>query len=298
MALVVIPPPPGPLVDVGGYRLHVARAGDNGPAVLFDSGLGGSTLLWANTLPLVASSARCFAFDRAGYAWSDPAPAHTKRTTTQNVAEMRVALTALGVEPPYVLVGHSLGGVHMLTWAYQHREEVIGLVLVDSSHPQMFERMPGMPSERITRLSFGLIVGLGRMGLLRWLGWPLTKATIHNLDRLPPQTQTALKAFAQRPAHFEATYREALDTPASFAAAQGDPGSLGDLPILWLTADWWTTGKQTALKMAGVALREEAQKLSSRSRHVVVENCDHTDLPIVRPDAVADGVRWVIESRK
>ncbi len=293
MTLIPIPPPPGSLVDVGGYRLHVEHAGDNGPAVMFDSGVGGAALFWAHTLPLVASSARCYAFDRAGYAWSDPAPAHIKRTTTQNVAEMRAALTELGVEPPYVLVGHSLGGVHMLTWAYQHREEVTGLVLVDSSHPQMFEWMPGMPSERTIRLSFGLIVGLGRLGLLRWLGWPLTQATIHNLDKLPTQTQTALKAFAQRPAPFEPPSREALDTPASFAAAQGGPGSLGDLPIVWLTADWWTTGKQMALKTAGMALREEAQTLSSHSRHVIVENCDHTDLPIVRPDVVAEAIREI-----
>jgi hypothetical protein len=81
----------------------------------------------------------------------------------------------------------------------------------------------------------------------------------------------------------------------NFTSARGDKGSLGDLPLEVLTADYWVTGKQTPMKKAIVPLREEQAALSSRGRHLIVSGCDHTDMPIVQADAIADAVRHVLE---
>jgi hypothetical protein len=80
----------------------------------------------------------------------------------------------------------------------------------------------------------------------------------------------------------------------NFAQAKGEAGSLGDLPLEILTADWWMKGKQTPMKKASLPLREEMAKLSSRGRHLIVENCDHSNLPVVRPDAVAASVQRIL----
>jgi hypothetical protein len=75
------------------------------------------------------------------------------------------------------------------------------------------------------------------------------------------------------------------------------PGSLGDLPVTVLSADSWVTGKQTPMKQAMPALRDEQANLSTRGEHRIVEGCDHSDLPILRPDAVADAVRAMVNRR-
>lgn len=288
--------PPGVLYDVGGYRLHTQSCGSGSPAAVMDSGLGGNSILWTNSLTAVAEHTRACAFDRAGYAWSEPAPPDVPRTSRQIVVELRTLLEQAGTQPPYILVGHSSGGINMLVYAYQYPKEVAGLVLVDSSHPEMFERMPGVPGPKAVERTFRFIAGLGRTGLLRWLGLGLARRLLPDGERdLPPEAWQALVYFIQGTKEYQTAAREAHEGLENFAQARGAPGSLGDLPLEVLTADWWATGKQTAMKRAGLELREEMVKLSSRGRHHIVTGCDHTNLPVVRPDAVADSVRHVLE---
>src|SRR5688500_6640157 len=122
-----LPPPPGTLIDVGGYRLHFQIAVTGQPAVIMDSGLGATSILFAVVLPAVARFTHACAFDRAGYPWSDPAPPDVPRTSAQIVAELRIALQKAEIPPPYILVGLSFGGINMLTYALNYPDEVAGL---------------------------------------------------------------------------------------------------------------------------------------------------------------------------
>jgi hypothetical protein len=101
--------------------------------------------------------------------------------------------------------------------------------------------------------------------------------------------------MASQTKEYQTAAREASMGNENFAQARGSPGSLGDLPLEVLTADWWVTGVQTPMKKAAVPLREEQAALSSRGRHLIVSGCDHSNLPVVRPDAVADSVQHVLE---
>lgn len=83
----------------------------------------------------------------------------------------------------------------------------------------------------------------------------------------------------------------------SFRSAVSGPGSLGDLPLIVLSARWWVTGKQTPMKQAMPALRAEHVRLSTQGEHRIIESCDHSDLPILRADAVADAVRAICQTR-
>jgi pimeloyl-ACP methyl ester carboxylesterase len=121
--------PPGRLVDLGGRKLHLNCTGSGSPAVIVENGSSGFSMDWALVQPEVAKFTQVCTYDRAGHAWSEPGP--TRGSVEQTVDDLHFLLHKAGIQPPYVLVGASLGGIY--TRAYQRRypEEVVGLVLDD-----------------------------------------------------------------------------------------------------------------------------------------------------------------------
>ena len=126
-------------VQVQGRTLAYARAGNVLPTVIFESGLGDGKDTWSLVAPRIAKIASVLTYDRAGYGASSIA--NDGRSAAQVVNDLRELLSAGRLKPPYVLVGHSLGGLYMQYFARQYPNEVAGLVLVDSSHWQQEERM-------------------------------------------------------------------------------------------------------------------------------------------------------------
>lgn len=267
--------------------------------MILDSGLSGNSLLWACALPLISRQTQAVAFDRAGYAWSDSAPDGVPRTSLQIVNELRIALAGAGVPPPYILVGHSLGAINMLVFADHFPEEVAGLILVDPSHPDMLERVPGVPSAEAMQRSYGMLASLGRIGLMRWLGPLLLQRLLpHGKQVMPPEAWEGLVVFVSRPNDYHTASQEASFGPQSFAQARRASGSLGNLPIEVLRSERWVSGKITPMKQEVAQLHAELAELSSRGRVLTVSRCDHADLPVVRPDAVADSVQFILNKTK
>jgi pimeloyl-ACP methyl ester carboxylesterase len=131
-------PPPGELVDVGGRRVHLWRAGQGSPAVVVATSLGEPGHGWAEMQRRLAQHTTVVVYDRAGLGWSDPGP---WPTAARVVDDLHALLDATRIPPPYVLVGHSAGGLHVRLYAARHLEQVAGLVLVDSSHPDQPQRL-------------------------------------------------------------------------------------------------------------------------------------------------------------
>jgi pimeloyl-ACP methyl ester carboxylesterase len=123
-------PVPGQLFDVGGHRLHLHSQGRGSPAVIIDAGLSGASYDWETVSSGIFAFSRVCTYDRAGYGWSDPGP--RPRTSQRAVAELRTLLRQAKIEAPFILVGHSWGGLNVRLYASQHPEEVAGLVLVDA----------------------------------------------------------------------------------------------------------------------------------------------------------------------
>ena len=119
-------------VDIGGCRLHMLVTGRDNPVVVLESGTGDTISSWEKVQPEVAKFARVVAYDRAGLGMSDPAVTEP-RTTAQIARELHAALHKADLPPPYLLVGHSMGGFHVRLFAHQFPKEVAGLVLVDPS---------------------------------------------------------------------------------------------------------------------------------------------------------------------
>src|SRR5688572_14847470 len=125
-------PPPGHLVDIGGYRLHLWCTGDGAPAVILDTGRGGTSAGWGFVQPDVARFTRVCSYDRAGLGYSDPGP--SPRTARRIASELAELLGRGGIGGPVVLVGASIAGFDVRVFASDHPDRAAGLVLVDASH--------------------------------------------------------------------------------------------------------------------------------------------------------------------
>ena len=122
---------PGQLVDIGGRRINLNCTGAGGPTVVLMAGIFSWSVVWYKTQPVIAQKTRVCAFDRAGYGFSDPGP--RPQILSDVVDDLHAALNAGPIPGPYVLVGHSLGGIEARLYAQRWPKEVVGMVLVDTA---------------------------------------------------------------------------------------------------------------------------------------------------------------------
>ena len=138
----------GHLIDIGGYRLRIERAGHGTPTVVMDAGLCQIMRSWDRVAPEVAKFTRVVTYNRAGLGGSDVGP--VPRTSQHNVDELEKLLNKARIPGPYVLVGHSFGGLNVRLYASQHHDQVVGIVLVDASYEEQYGRFAALksPEER------------------------------------------------------------------------------------------------------------------------------------------------------
>jgi pimeloyl-ACP methyl ester carboxylesterase len=124
----------GERIDIGDRSLYLDCRGSGQPTVILEAGSGADSSAWSAVIDALAGTTRTCAYDRAGRARSDPTD---RRTLLDAATELRVLLSTAGEPAPYVLVGHSLGGAFVRVFAGEHRDEVVGLVLVDTFDPDL-----------------------------------------------------------------------------------------------------------------------------------------------------------------
>ncbi len=264
-------PAPGKMVDMGGYKFHIKIAGEehiNGPTVVLEMGGGGSCLHWSLVQPEIAKFARVVSYDRGGYGWSDASP---KIRTSENIAqELYEVLQRAGIKGPYILVGHSFGGMAVRLFAKKHPKDVTGIVLVDAVH----ENQPGIfpPSAN---------------WILKSLEYPLSHSMIKAANFLG-----VLRIFKvlERPNNFsKETYRQmtsnfytskfitaALEEYEYFRKSQQqikESGNLGDIPLIVLSAgkrrvpiEFWEKWQ---------AFQKDLTQKSTRSKQIIAPNSGH-----------------------
>lgn len=275
-------PPPGQRVDVGGYQRHVVCVGEGNPTVILEAALPGASANWGWVQPEVARATRVCAYDRAGMGWSDTGPA--PRDARQIADELHTLLEKARIEGPYVMVGHSFGGLYARVYTAQYPDEVAGLVLVDSSHPDQWTRLPpevvagAVPDERLLAVA----PFLARIGLARLLGFFSVDAD------LPARQRAEIKAFNASTKYMATNAAELLAIPETSAQARS-AGSLGDRPLIVLTAVDSFAGLPTELatraEQAWEELQAELAALSANSLHRVLAGTTHTSLVYNREDA-------------
>jgi len=262
-------------------------AGAGSPAVVVVPAIGGNVLEWLAFQRRLARDMRVFVYDRAGFGWSDAAP-RGRRSFDDMAAELRRGLADAGIGPPYLVVGHSIGGIIARRFAVRYAGDVAGMVLIDSSHEDQARRLRaegfwrrGAP----VLLWFAFrqrvrILGLRRLAVLA--GFSRLDAEIAR--DVPPEFTGAARAVNLTARHRRASVREIL----MMARSRGHPPGLGALPLTVLTA-----ADRDATWMA---LQAELASLSTASTHIVAAQGGHylqRDEPDLVSSAICDLIRKV-----
>lgn len=280
-------PAPGRTIDLGTHTMHYVARGERGPVIVFESGLPGTHVDWTSIQTALEPHARSIAVDRAGYGWSSPGP--LPRSSEQIARELHTVLDLAGLPAPYVLVGHSFGGVVMRAFAVNHANDVAALVLVDATHESYREVLPAsyLAHDRATaaRLRWGAM--LAPLGLQRVLG----------IGLLPQGDAT--DPIRYRTDAYRTASHEFAAMDESVAAVAGR--TLGDLPVRVVARGrphppiaGMTPEEMVALDEAWRALQVDLLGLSSRSTINVVEDAGHF-VHLDRPDLLVEVILELIQ---
>ncbi len=258
---------PGDKIDIGGYRLYLDCKGEGSPTVLLEAGLEGDVTTWKDVHPAVAQFTRVCRYDRAGLAHSDYAP--TPRDAELTAQDLHTLLTLANVPPPYILVGHSFGGLLIRRYQHDFPDEVSGMIFVDALHEDWWQDALAL----LPPASAGDPARLASFRLYLTEGW-----------RDP------------------ASNFEAMNIPAVVEQVR-ETGSLGDLPVTVLTAENFTVlnpGLPPDLEQALASLFKEQQArlaaLSTNGRQIIVPGTGH-NIPRQNPAAVVEAIREMLEGQ-
>jgi pimeloyl-ACP methyl ester carboxylesterase len=281
-------PMAGRLFDVGGYKMHINCTGEGSPTVILESGLGDTYISWRKVQPEIAKFTRVCSYDRAGIGFSDSSS--QPRTSKVIAGELHALLHAAGVASPSILVGHSMGGYDVRLYASLYRNEVVGIVLVDASHPDQENHFPpelrnmeGSWRREAEFLEYTMPLGVPRLiGLCDEEPVPRAAECNWHSSR---EVVDELKAFSESAAQTAAT------------------GSLGDMPLVVLSHDPDKPSSDLPSDLAKPTndawekMQEELAHLSTRGTQVIAKHSSHY-IQMDRPDVVIDAIRGVVDQAR
>ncbi|MFA5985279.1 MAG: alpha/beta hydrolase [Methylococcaceae bacterium] len=300
-------PAPGRMVNVNGLSYHLHCTGTGSPTIILEAGLGESSLSWYPVQAKLSVATQVCAYDRAGLGWSHPAD--EAMSPEQVATNLHTLLRNASITTPLVLVCHSRGGIFCRHYYHQFPHEVKGLVLVDSTHEQgAFREYPYAQADYLKqRIQIAIAPLLSRIGVIRLMGWA-------NADRLPspfPANILAAKSAVQnRTDTTLAVVNEIAVMRKSLNASTPPPSSLGNLPLLVLTAGKGidiglaereakaanrSVENAVAIACLERTLQEELAALSSNSKHVIALMSGHF-IMYDQPDLLISSVLELLNS--
>ena len=304
-------PPPGRLVDIGGprphLRLHLMDAGQGSPTVIFESGIAASSLNWTAIQAGVARFTRACTYDRAWLGWSDPTS--EPRVTSRLVEELHSLLATAQIPAPYVLIGHSFGGLLVQAYAVAHPDQVAGLVLIDPLPASEWAHVSGerlrilrwgirlsrrgalLARWGVVRISLALLSGGGRRipKLVAKLSSGRAEFTLSRLvgevQKMPPEVWPMVQAHWCQPKAFLGMAEYFRGLPQSTQQAE----ALSDLPLVAVTI--LSAANSTPAQRAD---RDAMAKRSAHGKHVVVPDSAHW-IHLDQPEVVIEAIREMVE---
>lgn len=302
------PPPPGRLIDLGGYKLHLYCTGQGAPTVVLSGGAGDFAVDWALVQPEVAKTTRVCSYDRSGEAWSELGPA--PRTLDQEVSDLHRLLAAAGERPPYVLVGQSLGGMVARLFATAYRKETAGIVLVDafSEDAQLSvngklvrirtaARHRSVPRPRNSVSAADGLSAANERDIKEFMTKVIGQPKIEPpFDKLPPAAQRARLWALSRLTHYASGDDYLAEIAARIhARTSAARYPLGDMPVIVLerTRDEYPPEYAAELAREHKEQQQRLAALSSAGELVVVPDAGH-HIQLDQPDAVVRAIHSVI----
>lgn len=277
---------PGDLIDVGGFKMHIHCEGKGNPTVILEAMSGGMSAYWGWIQPEVAKETRVCVYDRAGFGWSESDP---EGLTLARVARnLHTLLVNANIEGPYVLVGHSAGGIYLRQFAADHPRNVVGLVLIDEAHPQQFVDHPELFDEGDTYLriskSFPTLARLGLFHLYFAAGGEMDFAG------LPERQRLEVKAFWSTPEYYSAQRAEIEAGREIWSDALHLKG-LGNLPLM-------VVSRGVGLDHDWLKYQDDLATLSTNSGRITIEGANHSGLLFNADHAqvVSDAILQVLDA--
>ncbi|MGH3116194.1 MAG: alpha/beta fold hydrolase [Gaiellales bacterium] len=258
-------PMPGRLVDVGGHKLHINCTGSGSPTVVLEPGLGEPSTAMAWIAPAVATTTRVCVYDRAGRGWSQSAD--KPLDGVQTASDLHTLLERAGEHGPFVMAGHSAGGIYVLNYARLYPDDVAGVVLLDSMHPEQYTRIASWPAfyEMFRRVS-AVLPPLSRFGVGRVIYGSA-------YGDLPAAARDQQRAFWSTPRHGRSVRDEFSEIRTAMNQARS-LATLGSRPLAVITAlreaeDGWTGAQD---QLAGLSSNSAHRTLPDATHAMVVEN--------------------------
>lgn len=253
--------PRGQLYTVNGRQIHLNCAGEGSPTVILEAGATAESLWWYWVQRQLAQHTRVCAYDRAGLGWSEAAIG--PRDPLIVVEELHALLQTAGVAGPYVVAGHSFGAVWARNFATQYPQDVIGIVLVDSTVIPADSDYPSWKS--FNDVVQGVLWVMTRTGVMR-----VATSGTFLASGYPSEIAQELSTRQALNQTFDATYAETITAMPAFIEAEPTAKNLRDLPLIVL---WAGAGPMTGGHMAQV--RDETANYSSNSVTRIVDGADH-----------------------
>src|SRR4051794_29426007 len=263
-------PPPGQLIDVGGHRLHLYCTGSGSPTVVLEPGGGASSSDFAWIAPAVAGDTRVCVYDRAGRGWSDAT--NDPQDGAHIAADLHTLLERAQVPGPYVLAGHSFGGLYVQSFAAQFPDQVAGLVLLDSTAPKPGPVLTAGTSDTIVGRVFALVPAVAHLGAGRLLAQS-------SYADLPPRLRDEARANASLARNLGSYLQELVAGNASVQKA-AELTTLDGKPLIVLTAD---TGNDGTWQQK----QDHMATLSTNSLHRVAHATTHDSMVSDETDSAA-----------
>ncbi|SRR5579875_1228976 len=285
-------PPPGQLIDVGGVRLHLYCLGQSvgRPSVVLEGGIPSTCLDWWKVQPAVAQWTQVCSYDRAGFGWSDSGRG---ASTSQGLVEqLHVLLTRVGLPAPYILVGHSFGGLLVRLYASRYPQEVAGLVLVDSTPEDLYLLQPDLAhatqheSRQLHRLSWLAPFGVIRVALA---------VGSHPAAHLnyPPEIRPVLQALFSQTRFLRETARAQAALAEGMSQVRASRSALPPLPLVVLSQRSETDFDDPEAAAIWHRLQRDLLTLSPESQQIMAEESGHY-IQLDQPELVIEAIKSLV----
>ncbi|MES2988391.1 MAG: alpha/beta hydrolase [Pseudomonadota bacterium] len=287
-----------------GRRMNLYCTGSGGPTVILEGGWTTNTIWWRGIQPRIAKTTRVCSYDRAGYGFSDPGPMPRTAAAIAIASDLEAMLKAAGIDGPYILVAHSLGGIDVRIFADRNTDRVKGVLLIDPSTPHMISRMDAASSGYAAEMT-GMVDAVGKCaegvaeGTLKGDN-PDSRPCIDPPSRtLPAAINDARRAQQLSPGYQRTAASELRSIESSSKEVDASSRSWGAMPLIVLTAGQSNAGpdvakdKQARLDAEWWAMHEEAARLSTRGEHRLVPKSSHF-IPKDDPDLVVATIEELI----
>lgn len=286
--------PPGQWTNVGAYNMHIYCTGEGSPTVILEAGLNDFFVTWSMVQPAAAKATRVCSYDRAGLGWSETSP--YPRTSEVMVQEFHTLLRNTGIEGPYILVGHSFGGITMRLFARQYPEDVAGMVLVDSAHAGQVQRLPILKdSADVFVNQFRTLSAMSSFGLMA-----LLPSTIPNRG-FPEDAYKQYQAVLATTSYFDTAIAESTTFYAGSSSLE--IAGLGNLPLIVLSHGLpdSTSGingtQQSQFEEEWTRMQLEFVELSSNSKQVIAKQSGHY-IQLDQPELVIESILQLVQASR